>query len=52
MSVSVIKETKKFRILYDATAKSTGPSLNKRPYTGPSLVQYMISSDILLAITN
>ena len=40
------KETTKLRIVYDASAKSTGPFLNKCLYTGPKFDQKIL--DILL----
>ena len=40
------KETTKLRIVYDASAKSTGPSLNNCLYTGPKFDQKIL--DILL----
>ena len=40
------KSTSKFRIVYDASAKSSGPSLNECLYTGPKFGQSIF--DILL----
>ena len=39
------KQTTKVRIVYDASAKSTGPSLNECLYAGPSLISDI--SDVL-----
>ena len=40
------KQTTKVRIVYDASAKSTGPSLNECLYAGPSLISDI--SDVLM----
>lgn len=40
------KQTTKMRIVYDASAKSTGPSLNDCLYAGPTFGQNIL--DILL----
>jgi len=44
------KKTTKLRVVYDASAKSTGPSLNDCLYTGPKFDQRIM--DILLQISN
>ena len=40
------KETTKLRVVYDASAKSDGPSVNNCLYTGPKFDQWIM--DILL----
>ena len=42
----VVRQTSKLRIVYDASARTSGPSLNDCLYTGPSLGQSIF--DILL----